>query len=614
MNKKRFFNVFLCICLLIGLMPVTKSSATTNISSVSITVVEPVIGEKPSVTASVPDDAKYYVKEVSWGSVKTFHADTKYTVSILLAVKEGADAGFVKKANSDINAAVNGNQAEWYHSSYQPGKELYVKYTFPELKGAAAPKNSIAVSSAEDLLKMRDNLSGSYYLTKDITVPENTQIFDDFSNGAAFTGTLDGKGHKIKGYKVNTTASEYPRVSLFGFTKDATFKNLTLSGVDIKVKSDRGALVSALCNGSAKCSEVTITGKISVSGNEPVGDEGDYEIYGFCRTGTFKKCTNKAVITADCSGRISEGSYTTGIANYGTFKNCKNTGNISSKGTMQGSRTELGVAGISIRGTLTGCKNTGAIKAEGEADPVYAVGVSCEPDKIGNCSNTGKITVTNKSNETAHAAGVAVKIVVQDGKTCTKCFNTGTVSIRQKAGGFLCGGVFASAGGWVRECYNTGKVTVTSSKKVSKYLGEVGGVIGSAGRISECYNTGKISSNTICQIGGVAGVSDAMDDWTVIHCYNTGKVSDKRVRGYVGSLLGSYTNGRGTAIGKYYVYDNYSTVSPLYGPSMITWKPYRGRGKKVSSINAKNCPKLSSKYWTYSKKHKRLILKNVKEK
>lgn len=132
----------------------------------------------------------------------------------------------MKTANSAINATVNGKQARWYHSNYQPGKELYVKYTFPAMKGTTVSNVPVAISSATDLLKMRDNPAGSYYLTKDITVPQNTQIFNDFSSGAEFTGTFDGKGHKIMGYTVNATEPKYKRFSLFGYTKNATFKNL----------------------------------------------------------------------------------------------------------------------------------------------------------------------------------------------------------------------------------------------------------------------------------------------------------------------------------------------------------------------------------------------------
>lgn len=126
-------------------------------------------------------------------------------------------------------------------------------------------------------------------------------------------------------------------------------------GVDIKVKADKGALVSALANGSAKCSKVTITGKISVSGNETAGtDGGDYEIFGFCQNGTFTNCTNKANITSSCRVKYYYESRAAGIANFGTFKNCKNTGTISVTGYMP-SLESLYAAGISMIGTLTGC-------------------------------------------------------------------------------------------------------------------------------------------------------------------------------------------------------------------------------------------------------------------
>ena len=63
------------------------------------------------------------------------------------------------------------------------------------------------------------------------------------------------------------------------------------------------------------------------------------------------------------------------------------------------------------------------------------------------------------------------------------------------------------------------------------------------------------------------------------------------------------------------IYNNYyKTSGKAYGAADFTWKPWLAKATKVSSITAKNCPKLSSKYWTYSGKYKRLILKNNKEK
>ena len=178
MNKKRFFSILLFLCLLCTGLSVTKANAATSISAVNITIEEPAVGVKPATTATVPEDAGYYVKEVTWGPASSkFEAEKAYQLTVLIAVKDDVDAQFVMKmANSAIDARVNGNQAKWYHSNYQPGKELYVKYTFPAMEKVAVAdkgdaKNSGAISSAADLLKMRDDPSGSYYLTKDITVP-----------------------------------------------------------------------------------------------------------------------------------------------------------------------------------------------------------------------------------------------------------------------------------------------------------------------------------------------------------------------------------------------------------------------------------------------------------
>ena len=55
-----------------------------------------------------------------------------------------------------------------------------------------------AISTADDLKAMESNPSGSYYLANDIEVPANLTLFTDYDH--PFTGTLDGNGHKIKGY------------------------------------------------------------------------------------------------------------------------------------------------------------------------------------------------------------------------------------------------------------------------------------------------------------------------------------------------------------------------------------------------------------------------------
>lgn len=68
----------------------------------------------------------------------------------------------------------------------------------------AASAEGIAISTPEDLKAMENNPSGSYYLTNDIEVPENLSLF---SIRNPFTGTFDGKGYKLKNYKITGTGA-----------------------------------------------------------------------------------------------------------------------------------------------------------------------------------------------------------------------------------------------------------------------------------------------------------------------------------------------------------------------------------------------------------------------
>lgn len=144
--------------------------------------------------------------------------------------------------------------------------------------------------SADDFLKIEDNPSGSYYLTKDITVPANTSLFTKWDK--QFKGTLDGKGHKIKGYTYSAGVyTDY--ASLFVYAKNATFKNLTLSNVNISLKKSGKA--SALAAYPTKCtfSNITVSGKITVSGTTSSASGVVALANGKC---TFTKCVNKAVL------------------------------------------------------------------------------------------------------------------------------------------------------------------------------------------------------------------------------------------------------------------------------------------------------------------------------
>lgn len=198
----------------------------------------------------------------------------------------------------------------------------------------------------------------------------------------------------------------------------------------------------------------------------------------------------------------------------------------------------------------------------------------------------------------------------------------------------VCGVIGASTvNNAVKQCYNKGAVSFTGVCSGRDYEGdnEVAGV-GFAASMSECYNTGKITVNTKNGFTNVGGVS--YYGTKIKNCYNTGTVS-LTGKGYAGGVVGEFSDGscnynvgKVTAKGKYAlageiagyvsgentVSDNYYTGSgKKSGREYTSWVPYQSKAKKVSSITSANCPKLSSKYWAYSSKHKRLILKNNKE-
>ena len=88
---------------------------------------------------------------------------------------------------------------------------MTVAISFTAMPAYAAEAEGIAISTADDLRAMENNPSGKYYLTRDIEVPENMALFTDYNK--PFTGTLDGKGHKLK-----TTKSHQAATLIQGFS------------------------------------------------------------------------------------------------------------------------------------------------------------------------------------------------------------------------------------------------------------------------------------------------------------------------------------------------------------------------------------------------------------
>ena len=511
----------------------------------------------------------------------------------------------------------------------------------------------IPISSAQDFVNMESNPSGSYYLTKDITLPKEmkTLFFD-----VAFTGTLDGRGHKIKGFTYRGNGEE-GTVCLFGQAKKASFQRLSLTGVDIRVDAgDAGARVGTLVRSAENCKfdRVNVSGKITVNGHCSKNAGASFDV-----TGLVRDSQNTAVFT-DCSGslkiKVNAGManqmYISGLAgNAKSLKNCSFKGSItaSAKASYEFAETDNGYLDESgdflavglcetVWGKVTGCTNSGNIKLtvnKGSIDKardavIAAYGIAGgRPQTMTSCKNSGNIAVSAPKMKSAVKAYGLAELVYGDGgnnKTSIikKCSNSGNISVT--------GGLSVSAAGlcenvlYASQCYNKGKVSAKGTKTAATCQVLVdeddleitggsfaGGISVIVRQMNNCYNVGSV---TLKGRGGAAGLACMV-----------GVGSDK-VSGCNYSIR-TITAKNGDAAGLFYRVD--TTAAVMYGKAIVRDSYYKGckegycygpsptnkgvpRVTKISSVTGRSCPKLSSKYWTYSSKYKRLVLKNNKEK
>ena len=250
------------------------------------------------------------------------------------------------------------------------------------------------ISSKADMEELATNVnagqtySGFYFLlTKDITEAVTTiigcgDINVPYTLAKVFSGTFDGKGHKIN---VNIIGNGFYmqdyHIGIFAYTRNAVIKNLGVSG-NISRKNNYSeyidAYVGSIC-GTAENTEITNcynTAYISVE-----VPEFSY-VGGICGNAywgtTITNCYNTADISVISSvaniGGIC-GSFGSSVqASTLATINCYNTGNISINAHSTSKSAGFSVGGICgyvMNNTISNCYNIGNISA-----PVAIYGIS----------------------------------------------------------------------------------------------------------------------------------------------------------------------------------------------------------------------------------------------
>lgn len=209
-----------------------KIASMTNAASAELMSLGAIVAEK-KVTFDgdriVIDTDRLYANNdaVALKTEENLVIRTKNANNVVLGYSK-AEAGDKAKVNASIKVAsgskadTNGNQAD---------PLVYTGYTW--------------VSTLDELQNMKDNLAGYYALANSIDANysfEQGKSFDPIgtSEDRAFTGRFDGLGFSIFALNIDST-SNY--TGLFGYVKDATVRNFTLSSGSVKGVNYTGAAV-----------------------------------------------------------------------------------------------------------------------------------------------------------------------------------------------------------------------------------------------------------------------------------------------------------------------------------------------------------------------------------
>lgn len=223
------------------------------------------------------------------------------------------------------------------------------------------------ISTEEQLKAIANDLSGTYVLKNDITLSD-AEWTPIGTSSDPFKGTLDGKGFTIKGLTVGNGAND--NKAFFGFTKDATVKNIGFTSAVVK-GHNQAAIVVAKAT-SSTLSNIYVSGV--VTGRDHVGT-----IAGDARDNTtITNCvsTAAALSTEHQSGGIA------GWTNNSTFSYNIAYGAVTAPSNGAGGITGM----VDDKGKTEYTSNLSAAPyIKGADGKTHGINGWCNS----NCSNTG---------------------------------------------------------------------------------------------------------------------------------------------------------------------------------------------------------------------------------
>ena len=209
----------------------------------------------------------------------------------------------------------------------------------------------------------------------------NNENWTPIGYWTTFNGTFDGQNHTISNLKHHGTEEDC-YVGLFGYTENATIKNLTINNVDLKLVANAswagghmGALVGNI-EGETVIENIKVTGDVKIDGNKEMAGAGRI---GGVVGGNVAKVSFKNVVVDANAGSFVQGNTSIGgiagqIQQVTTFENCSANIDVTAQQFYAG-----GIVGLAYQNTsFTNCVTSGKVSVlagrEGNNNDLYRVG------------------------------------------------------------------------------------------------------------------------------------------------------------------------------------------------------------------------------------------------
>lgn len=222
--------------------------SAANVTKVTITTKEPLVGEKQSFKASVPETASTEFYEVHWsGEFKNgrFVQGNNYTMTDRLRIKASSSNVFAPASN--INATINGHKGKV--SVVREYKAISVKYTWKELGGPNPnnPKTKLRtrlaeIAAAYTARNTDDDKVLMNYIRKQLP---GAQVW---STGGSYIYTRKVPSETVDGNITVSIGITYEGVTLDNYNFSVLLPALNKSPEAAKLQADMNLMKTALKN------------------------------------------------------------------------------------------------------------------------------------------------------------------------------------------------------------------------------------------------------------------------------------------------------------------------------------------------------------------------------